>query len=154
MGRAWRRGFLGVAHAPFNLIGREARSRPENMTLNGVTLEKLQDRTSLMKSLDRFRRDADQRGQMDSLDVYTQQAMGILTTSRLIDALDLSKEDPRIVARYGQSNEAFQRDGAPTDGRKLLPRATTCRSRGEICFIELQSLGLAWFGWHELPEVS
>lgn len=106
-------GFLGVAHSPFNLVGREARSKPENMTLNGMTLDKLQDRTRLMKSLDRFQREADHRGQMQSLDVYTEQAMGILTTSRLMDALDLSKEDPRTVARYGQSSEAFQRDGAP-----------------------------------------
>ena len=29
------------------------------------------------------------------------------------DALDLSKEDPRIVERYGKSDEKFQRDGAP-----------------------------------------
>jgi len=106
-------GFLGVAHAPFNLLGREARSKPDNMTLQGITLDKLKDRTSLMQSLDRFQRAADQRGQMESLDVYAQQAMGILTTSKLVDALDLTKEDPRIVARYGQSSEAFQRDGAP-----------------------------------------
>lgn len=106
-------GFLGVAHAPFNLLGREARSKPDNMVLQGITLEKLQDRTRLMQSLDRFRRDADQLGQMDSLDVYAQQAMGILSTSRLVEALDLTKEDPRVVARYGQSSEAFQRDGAP-----------------------------------------
>jgi uncharacterized protein (DUF1501 family) len=66
-----------------------------------------------MQSLDRFRRDADQRGQMQSLDVYAQQAMGILTTSHLVDALDLSKEDPKILARYGESSESFQRDGAP-----------------------------------------
>lgn len=106
-------GFLGVAHAPFNLLGREARSKPDNMTLHGITLDKLKDRTQLMQSLDRFQRSADQRGQMDSLDVYAQQAMGILTTSKLVDALDLSKEDPRVVARYGQSSEVFQRDGAP-----------------------------------------
>lgn len=112
-GEAGGGGFLGVGHAPFNLVGRQARSRPESMTLQGVTLEKLRDRTALMQSLDRFRRDADQRGQMESLDVYAQQAMGILTTSHLVDALDLSKEDPRIVARYGASSEVFQRDGAP-----------------------------------------
>ncbi|MBI1348934.1 DUF1501 domain-containing protein [bacterium] len=106
-------GFLGVAHAPFNLLGREARSKPDNMTLHGITLDKLKDRTSLMQSLDRFQRSADQRGQMESLDVYAQQAMGILTTSKLVDALDLSKEDPRVVARYGHSSEEFQRDGAP-----------------------------------------
>jgi uncharacterized protein (DUF1501 family) len=39
--------------------------------------------------------------------------MGILTSSKLAEAIDLSKEDPRIVARYGKSDEMFQRDGAP-----------------------------------------
>lgn len=106
-------GFLGVAHAPFNLLGRKARSTADSMILQGVTLDKLKDRTSLMQSLDRFRRQADAKGVMESMDVYAQQAMGILTTSRLVDALDLSQEDPAIVARYGQSVEEFQRDGAP-----------------------------------------
>jgi hypothetical protein len=106
-------GFLGVAHAPFNLLGREARGKPDNMTLRGITLDKLRDRTLLRQSLDRFRREADQRGHMGSLDVYAEQAMGILSTSRLAEALDLSREDPRVVARYGVSSETFQRDGAP-----------------------------------------
>jgi uncharacterized protein (DUF1501 family) len=106
-------GFLGVAHAPFNLLGRQSRGSAENMVLQGITLDKLRDRTRLMSSLDRFQRAADQRGQMESMDVYTQQAMGILTTSKLVDAIDLSKEDSRIVARYGKSREEFQRDGAP-----------------------------------------
>ncbi|MCY2968569.1 MAG: DUF1501 domain-containing protein [Planctomycetota bacterium] len=106
-------GFLGVAHAPFNLLGRKARSTSDSMVLQGVTLDKLRDRTQLMQSLDRFRRQADAKGVMESMDVYAQQAMGILTTSRLVDALDLSKEDPQIVARYGKSSEEFQRDGAP-----------------------------------------
>ncbi|MGV2335390.1 MAG UNVERIFIED_CONTAM: hypothetical protein LVR18_15160 [Planctomycetaceae bacterium] len=38
-GEAGGGGFLGVGHAPFNLVGRQARSRPESMTLQGVTLE-------------------------------------------------------------------------------------------------------------------
>jgi len=106
-------GMCGVAHAPFNLLGRKARSTAENMILQGVTLERLHDRTQLMKALDVFRREADAKGTMESLDVYNQQAMGILTTSKLAEALDLSKEDPRILARYGKSREEFQRDGAP-----------------------------------------
>lgn len=106
-------GFLGVAHAPFNLLGSKARSTAENMVLQGITLERLRERTQLRQSLDNFRRDADSRGVMDSLDVYSQQALGILTTSRLAAALDLSQEDPRTLARYGKSNEEFQRDGAP-----------------------------------------
>jgi uncharacterized protein (DUF1501 family) len=106
-------GFLGVAHAPFNLLGRKARSTAENMVLQGISLERLQDRTQLMRAFDSFRRAADTRGTMDSLDVYNQQAMGILTTSTLAEALDLTSEDPRILTRYGKSREEFQRDGAP-----------------------------------------
>ena len=34
-------------------------------------------------------------------------------TSKLGDALDLSKEDPKILERYGKSDEGFRRDGAP-----------------------------------------
>lgn len=106
-------GFLGVQHTPFNLVGRKARSSADSMVLKGITLERLQDRNRLMKSIDNFRRDSDSTGVMESMDVYSQQAMGILTTSRLAEALDLTKEDPRILARYGKSDEKFQRDGAP-----------------------------------------
>lgn len=106
-------GMLGVQHTPFGLVGREARSSSDNMVLQGITLERLQDRGSLMSAFDRFRRETDNLGVMESLDHYSQQALGILTTSQLADALDLSQEDPKIVERYGKSDEKFQRDGAP-----------------------------------------
>ncbi len=106
-------GFLGLQHNPFNLVGREARSSAENMVLQGITLERLRNRRQLMKAFDQFRASMDSNGVMEGMDVYSQQAMGILTTSTLADALDLSKEDPKIVARYGKSIEKFQRDGAP-----------------------------------------
>ncbi|MEZ6060620.1 MAG: DUF1501 domain-containing protein [Planctomycetaceae bacterium] len=106
-------GFLGVAHTPFNLVGRKPRTSADSMTLQGISLDRLRDRRQLLSGFDQFRRAADTRGVMDSMDVYTQQAMGILTNSALADGLDLSKEDPEIVARYGTSDETFQRDGAP-----------------------------------------
>lgn len=106
-------GFLGPAHNPFNMVGRKAREKSDNMVLKGITLERLKDRESLRQSLDTFRRDVDAKAQMEGLDAYTQQALGILTDSKLGDALDLSQEDPRIVERYGKSDEKFQRDGAP-----------------------------------------
>jgi hypothetical protein len=106
-------GFLGLRHNPFNLLGREARGSAENMVLQGVTLERLQNRRELMKAFDQFRSSVDASGVMEGMDIYSQKAMGILTTSKLADALDLSKEDPQIVARYGKSDEKFQRDGAP-----------------------------------------
>jgi uncharacterized protein (DUF1501 family) len=106
-------GFLGVGHAPFNVLGREARSTSESMVLQGVTLERLRDRVALRTAVDALKQELDTRGVMESLDVSLQQAMGILTSSQLADALDLSKEDPAVLARYGESNEQFQRDGAP-----------------------------------------
>lgn len=107
-------GFLGIAHAPFKLVGGKSEtSKTDNMVLNGITLDRLQDRTNLLKSFDTFRRSVDSSGKMAGLDSFTQQAMGILTTSQLADALDISKEPPEVVARYGYGDKKFRDDGAP-----------------------------------------
>jgi uncharacterized protein (DUF1501 family) len=50
---------------------------------------------------------------MDGLDEFSQKALGILTSSKLAEALDLSKEDPKVVEKYGVDDPAFERDGAP-----------------------------------------
>lgn len=108
-------GFLGMGHTPFKVVDREAKEqrKTDNMTLQGVTLDRLQDRDSLRSALDQYRRQADSSGSMDGLDSFAQKAMGILTSSRLADALDLSKEDPAVLERYGVDDPVFERDGAP-----------------------------------------
>jgi uncharacterized protein (DUF1501 family) len=59
---------------------------------------------------------------MAGLDEFSQQAFEVLTSSRLVDALDLSKEDPRVVARYGTGNPKIFMDdnGAPRVPQSLL----------------------------------
>ena len=86
------------------------------------TYDRLADRTHLQASVDQFRRDVDASGQMQGLDAFTQQAMGVLTSSKLAEALDLSKEDPRIVARYGRGDEVKRIDenGAPRVPQSFL----------------------------------
>ncbi|HUR55693.1 MAG TPA: DUF1501 domain-containing protein [Gemmataceae bacterium] len=107
-------GFIGPAHAPFRLVGSKANGmKSDNMTLQGVTLDRLQDRVSLMKGFDDVNREIDRSGMMDGVDTYTRQALDILTSSRLKDALDLSKEPAKVVERYGVDDPAFERDGAP-----------------------------------------
>jgi hypothetical protein len=107
-------GFLGMAHGPFSLVNAKAdKLRSDNMVLKGVTLEQLGDRVALMKSFDTINRTIDDKGVMDGMDGYTEQALGILTSSKLVDALDLSKEHPAVVARYGVDDPKFERDGAP-----------------------------------------
>lgn len=100
-------GVLGASYAPFEPKGNDR----ANMRLNGVTLDRLSDRRSLLSAFDAVRRDTDAQAQ--GMDAFQQQALGILTSSRLVDALDLSKEDPRIVQRYGMGNDALRLPSVP-----------------------------------------
>jgi hypothetical protein len=110
-------GFLGAAYAPFKPDG----PGMENMKLNGVSLDRLQDRRGLLGSFDRFRRDIDSTGVMEGIDAFGQRALDVLTSSKLLDALDLSKEDPRVRERYGDGKPyKYQYDGAPTVNDHLL----------------------------------
>ncbi len=106
-------GFLGAAHAPFRVAAERGSDKADGMVLKGITLEQLQDRLALSKSFDTVSRSIDQQGVFDGLDTYSQQALGILTTSKLVDALDLSKENPKTLARYGVDDPAYVRDGSP-----------------------------------------
>jgi uncharacterized protein (DUF1501 family) len=60
-------------------------------------------------------------GQIEAVDRFTAGAFDVLTSSRLADALDLSKEDPRTRERYGTGQPYnYQFDGAPTVNEHLL----------------------------------
>ncbi len=110
-------GFLGPGHAPFQPEG----DGLADMKLDGITLGRLRDRRSLLASFDRFRRAADASGTMASMDSFGQRAFDVLTSSRLLEARDLSREDPRIVERYGDGKPyKYQYDGSPTVNDSLL----------------------------------
>ncbi len=109
-------GFLGVGHSAFRPSG-PARA---DMVLQGIEQERLQNRKSLRSSLDRFRRASDASGAMEGLDTIEQQALDILTSSRLEEALDLSKEDPVVRERYGKGFEKRYGDGAPRNCEHFL----------------------------------
>ena len=97
-------GFLGVGQAGFQPLT----SSRETMTLQGITTERLADRRRLLAAVDRLRREMDQR-RLHGVDQFTEQAMGILTSSKLADALDLSNEDPRSRSevRDGRSDDFY-----------------------------------------------
>jgi hypothetical protein len=103
-------GFLGVGHAPFqpNKGGGK-----DDMVLNGVTLDRLSDRKRLLASFDQFRRDLDASGMMDGIDAFNQQAFGILTSSKLLEALDVEREDKKLRERYGKGDPRNRDDGGP-----------------------------------------
>ncbi|MEZ6047365.1 MAG: hypothetical protein R3C11_17640 [Planctomycetaceae bacterium] len=47
--------------------------------MNGVTLERLQDRKALLKGLDQLKREADSTGMFEGVDAFTEAAFGVLT---------------------------------------------------------------------------
>jgi hypothetical protein len=109
-------GFLGPGHAPFHPDGPAL----ANMKLR-MSTERLADRRRLLASFDRLRRELDAIGAYDGVDSATELAFDVLTSSRLVEALDLSKEDPRVRARYGTGQPyQFQYDGSPTVNEHLL----------------------------------
>ncbi len=82
-------------------VAQRSYGRSESLALSqGMSVGRLENRLSLRQALDSFRRDLDTSGSMDALDKFTQLSLGILTSGKFADALDLDKEDPRVLARY------------------------------------------------------
>jgi hypothetical protein len=110
-------GFLGTAFAPFQPEG----DGLADMKLSGINRDNLADRKALLASFDRLRRDVDARGALAGLDAAQERALNVLTSSRLLEALDLSKEDPKVRDAYGDGKPyCYQHDGAPTANDQLL----------------------------------
>src|SRR5690606_39113964 len=133
-------GFRGVAHSPFNPHG----EGKEDMILQGLTLDRLSDRKQVLASFDRFRRDVDSKGMMQGVDAFSQQAFGILTSSKLADALDVEKEDPALRERYGRGFNHNRDDGGP----RLLDNFLVARrliSAGVRCV----TLSFSRWDWHD-----
>ncbi|MFO1460406.1 MAG: DUF1501 domain-containing protein [Verrucomicrobiota bacterium] len=109
-------GYAGVSHDAF----RPAADAKGDMVLNGITTDRLSDRRALLTAFDRFRRDVDSSGLMAGLDGFNQQAFGMLTSSRLLQALDLKNEDPRLLERYGKGDAKVHGDAAPMLNEQFL----------------------------------
>ena len=108
-------GFLGPALAPFRPNGNER----SDMTLN-VPLERLRDRRHLISSLDHFQRQVDARAAVGAFDTFQEQAFGVLTSSKLVEALDFEREDPRVRERYGRGSLDWVADGPPLYNEHFL----------------------------------
>ncbi len=132
-------GYLGPAHSPFKPNG----AGKDNMVLNGISLDRLRDRRSLLASFDRFRRDVDRSGLMDGLDAFNQQAFGVLTSSKLAEALDIERADVTLRDRYGRGSAKNRADGGP----KLLDQFLMARRLVEAG-VRCVTLAFSRWDWH------
>ncbi|HZY88797.1 MAG TPA: DUF1501 domain-containing protein [Gemmataceae bacterium] len=114
---AGRPGFLGPSYAAFKPDG----PGMANLTLRGTTLDTLSDRRRLRAGFDSLRQDIDTTGTLKAVDAMTERALGVLTSSKLVEALDLSRESDKVRARYGDGKPyKYQFDGSPTCNDHLL----------------------------------
>lgn len=111
-------GYLGPAHSGFEVNAVDRR----NISLSGVTLDRLADRRSLLARFDQFRRVMDDPA-MTGIDEFHRQALAVLTSPRLAEALDLSREESTVLRRYGLDRDyPSEREGKTFLDQFLLAR--------------------------------
>ncbi|MDP6447993.1 MAG: DUF1501 domain-containing protein [Pirellulaceae bacterium] len=123
-------GYLGPKFKSFS--PNEARAMLE---LRRIKAERLTDRAKLLKSVDTLRRDADASGELEAADAFTQQAVDVILSGRMANALDLSKESPDVVKRY-----VGNRQGRLRDNERFL-RARRLVEAG------VRFVAMSWGGW-------
>ncbi len=150
-----RPGFLGPVANPFrpDISQQFARPLEEGMkkelanqganhttalTLNAkLDADRLRTRGSLLSGLDRLRRDVDASGMMDAMDRFNQQAAGILLSGKFAEAMDLTKEDPKMVDFYTAPASGVRRSSTSEDeysmrkfllARRLVEAGVRCVS--------------------------
>ena len=137
-------GYLGLAHKPFDVVGgKNGSTSSDNMKLQGITLDRLADRRSLLSAMDNFRRRRDATGSMDGYDAFTQQAIGILTSSNLAEALDYTKEPAEVIERYGKGDPEYRADGAPKMNENFLVARRLVEAGARVV-----SLNFSRWDWH------
>jgi hypothetical protein len=110
--------YAGTGHAPF---------RPFGSALDDLTpvrsLERLGDRRTLLATFDTMRRDIDAGNVAAGMDRFHTQALDIITSPRVRDAFDLSKEPERVVESYGRGrfpHQTVKDIYYPWDGKKFV----------------------------------
>ena len=137
-----RPGFLGALLKPFrpdlsHLFKRELEEgmkgelarlgeyHSDSLTLvDGLSPERLDMRLRILKRFDKVRSSLDHSGSMEAVDAFKQRAYAILTSGKVAEAIDLSKEDPRVIERFTPPNptagKQFTTAEGPLAARKLL----------------------------------
>ena len=129
-------GFLGVAHRALNPNG----PMMKDMTLEGMTLDRLSNRRQLLDSVDRYRQGVDT---MQGMDALHQRAFDLLTSSKLVQALDVTKEDPKVRARYGKGIATAQGDASPMIHDQFLAARRLVEAG-----VRFVTLSYGFWDWH------
>jgi hypothetical protein len=108
-------GFLGQSLRDFNPYTAARQTLKLSMPE-----ARMNNRTELLGSLDKFRRDADASGAMKAMDRFTQDAVDVVTSASFSDALDSTKEPASSHDRYGRDPQTRQMNEKFLVARRLV----------------------------------
>jgi hypothetical protein len=129
-------GFLGPGYGALNPNG----PMLADMTLTDVSLDRLSHRKQLLASLDRYRRRVDT---LPELDTMSARAFDILTSSKLVQALDVSREDAKLRERYGKGIDKPQGDASPMLNEQFLAARRLVEAGARLV-----SVSYGFWDWH------
>ncbi len=99
-------GFMGSQYDPWHVKSdpNDANFKLDELTLqSGLTIERVNDRRSLLAELDQQRRDLEAQGSSQNLSRSCQQAYGLLGAGgRFREAFEMHREPPEMRDRYGR----------------------------------------------------
>ena len=109
-------GFLGFAYKQARMDGDDLAllRAPEN-----VPPARFDHRRALLDQFDGFRRQVETIADNGMSDVY-RRAFDVLTSDKVAQALDVTREDPKLRDRYGIGSSQHLGDGAPMWNDQLL----------------------------------
>lgn len=97
--------YLGNEYSPFETVGdaNAKQFKVQNIQLpNNLTIDRLQDRKTLLTNFDKMRRDTDHSGMARSMDRFQQEAYDLVTGPAAVKAFDLGSEEEKMRDRYGR----------------------------------------------------
>lgn len=98
---------LGAMYNPFATGGDPNSPSFQVQNLNlaaGLTLDRLEDRKSLVRHFDTARRQFDALAETKAIDRFSQEAFEFVGGAAARQAFDIGKEDPRLRDQYGRHN--------------------------------------------------
>ena len=96
---------LGTPTNPFETNGDPAAPKFEVQNLNlasGLTMQKIEDRKTLLKHFDSQRKALDHLAETHAMDKFEQEAFEFVAGSKAKNAFDINKEDPKLRDFYGR----------------------------------------------------
>jgi len=139
--------YAGAGHAPFRPFG----SALDNLT-PPKALDRFQDRKQLLSAFDTIRRDLDRQA-LTGVDRFQSKALEMITSPKVRDAFDLSREPEKVRAMYGKGGK-FTHQTVKSFIYDFDSRPFILARRLVEAGVRVVTLGVSAWDHHSSPEAD